>query len=939
MNNTGNPIGSTDARDLYDNAQVFDNAINSTAATYTDRLGVVRKTLPKAIADAQVGGPVYDTTTAGLAGTTSGQYFSVPASDSTEYLILYKNTAGSAVEVKRYPSKAAYETLGLQLKKKADVVIGKNLFNPNDPDLDSGRFVNNVTGALDPNASYIATGYIPVTAGATYTSNSTNQLWAWYDLSKKFISGGTTATKTAPAGAAFLRESTAVGHSTFQVEAGSSATTYAAYSAKIPAAQLGTLGTGSIADKAVTPEKTSFITTGKNKFNKDTATVGIYVGDDGLIDSNASYAASDYIPVTPGVTYYTPYFRFTCYFDANKNLLAGGAGNVGTTFTPPAGAAYVRLTLPPALVNSYQVEVGTAPTSYEPYRNQLVGIDLGGDRVTPEEVTFLPIGKNKFNLRAADVSIGYYVNPANGALAANSNYNATGFIPVVGGATYTLSYKHMIAWYDSAKVFISGSDSTDTNPTQTAPANAVYLRATVAVSTWNAFQVERGTSQTAFEAYGYVLEDETGTPILVRAENVIDASATAPLAIAPKQYIPAGKELAIYHENVVKDYPSYRGRTGISFSGGKETEPSTKIVPTSGQAGTTISGSVSVVDKNFVGVAGRAFSIVVSDPNKTTATNLQHIGDSITGRMTWVNIINATAAAAGLTFSGNRTSNSATPAVKCEGQGGWTMTNYHTVDVGGKYLSPFMQPANSGYLYFGQTSFWIDANSASPTYNAAYFLGVRDGFSPTTGRKLAPNVGDVMGDNGGYIVWNGSSWASIASTTFGGFAFNYGKYRQAWGIPAPTIMHIMLGTNDFFGALESSFSSFYADYKAKYDTMIASIKADTPSAKIIVAIPVSSGRQGKWGTLTTERVKRAMFLLAGQLITDYGNREAEGIYLLDYHATMDRFYGFDQSYETPYSQYSGATGDGLYKADITHPSVDGFEQMGNAYMGLVQHLR
>lgn len=43
--NTGNPIGSTDARDLYDNAQNLDNFANGSAASYTDRLGVSRRSL------------------------------------------------------------------------------------------------------------------------------------------------------------------------------------------------------------------------------------------------------------------------------------------------------------------------------------------------------------------------------------------------------------------------------------------------------------------------------------------------------------------------------------------------------------------------------------------------------------------------------------------------------------------------------------------------------------------------------------------------------------------------------------------------------------------------------------------------------------------------------------------------------------------------------
>ena len=250
-----------------------------------------------------------------------------------------------------------------------------------------------------------------------------------------------------------------------------------------------------------------------------------------------------------------------------------------------------------------------------------------------------------------------------------------------------------------------------------------------------------------------------------------------------------------------------------------------------------------------------------------------------------------------------------------------------------------MQPVNSGYLYYGQTSFWIDANSATPSYNASGFTGTKDAFSASTGRKLSPNVGDVMGDAGGYIRWDGSAWVSIVSGTFGGFSFSYAKYRIAWDIAVPTILHVLLGTNDFAGVTDATFTTDYAAYKTKYDVLIASVKADTEGVKIIVGIPVSSGRQSRHGTLDTERRKRGFYLLAKQLNADFGGRESESIYLLDYHSVVDRFYGFDNTYEKPFNDYSGATGDDLYKSDTVHPGLDGFKQMGNVYMGLIQYLR
>ena len=42
--NTGNPIGSTDARDLSDNAENFDKSLNDTSLTWVDRRGVTRDT-------------------------------------------------------------------------------------------------------------------------------------------------------------------------------------------------------------------------------------------------------------------------------------------------------------------------------------------------------------------------------------------------------------------------------------------------------------------------------------------------------------------------------------------------------------------------------------------------------------------------------------------------------------------------------------------------------------------------------------------------------------------------------------------------------------------------------------------------------------------------------------------------------------------------------
>lgn len=148
--NTGNPVGSSDPRDLYDNAETLDQAVNAEADTFQDRLGKSRLTwagivkagtgdagvivpvVQQAVQDvvdgvdgqvavaesaadraeaardaAQLSAGVYADTAAGLAATTEGDYFSVPSASSDEYLILFRHDAGLvANEVKRYPALA-----------------------------------------------------------------------------------------------------------------------------------------------------------------------------------------------------------------------------------------------------------------------------------------------------------------------------------------------------------------------------------------------------------------------------------------------------------------------------------------------------------------------------------------------------------------------------------------------------------------------------------------------------------------------------------------------------------------------------------------------------------------------------------------------------------------------------------------------------------------
>ncbi|MCM2318051.1 MAG: SGNH/GDSL hydrolase family protein [Pseudomonas sp.] len=326
-------------------------------------------------------GKMYPDTTAGLAATVSGEYFSVPSASAAESFALYRNVAGVATDTgKRYPSSTAVSSLASSVAIKADAAPKKNLFNPNDPGVVVGYYVNGADGQLAASAGFRTTGFIPVTAGASYACSSRRQ-FAWYDSNYTFISGDVAGgaapfVVTAPVGAKFFRTAVSDAYlSTFQIEAGSANTAYEPWTLVLSSglAPL-SVSADELQDGAVSPDKASFFEVAKNLFDPSAALIGYYLGNDGGLFANAAYEVSDYIPVTAGETYSLTAFagsgvRFTCYFAEDKVFVAGGYSGPSTahSFVAPAGVAFVRATIYQASHNAFQFEHGAA-TGYEPYR-------------------------------------------------------------------------------------------------------------------------------------------------------------------------------------------------------------------------------------------------------------------------------------------------------------------------------------------------------------------------------------------------------------------------------------------------------------------------------------------------------------------------------------------------------------------------------------------
>lgn len=481
---------------------------------------------------AQLSAGVYANTAAGLAATTSGRYFSVPSADSAEYLILYQNSSGSAVEVNRYPSASIVSDI--EIRSRDTLIRTAQLFDLSDTDNADGFFVNSSNGNLSASSDYIASHWIPVTAGLKYSMTHKSFI-AWYNAGKTFISGShntdTNNVQTAPAGAAFLRVSilkSSASIATFMVSQSEEVIAWQPFGGRLNKSRLEKIQSADIENGAVNQEKTNFLKPGKNLLNKNTLTAGFYIDASGAIVASASYSYSDFIAVTPGQYVSSHTMRFTAFYDADKNVVAGGSNANTSAITVPAGVAYARVTITTSQKDTFQLEAGSAATAYEAFGWRVLGPNgetlipanpgansvgtaaIQSKAVTPAKVSFLDQGKNLFDKSTA--TSGFFWGPTSTNPTADAAYAYSVPIPVQEGQTYrgrgaTFGMRFIRALSASGAV-VGSAGSTITTDTYTVPVGVAFLVISVWVSNLDTFQFEAGSEITAYEKYGFTLGEQ-----------------------------------------------------------------------------------------------------------------------------------------------------------------------------------------------------------------------------------------------------------------------------------------------------------------------------------------------------------------------------------------------------------------------------------------------
>lgn len=275
-----------------------------------------------------------------------------------------------------------------------------------------------------------------------------------------------------------------------------------------------------LANKAVSPEKTTFMVPRKNLINKDAVSVGQYVQwSTGLLANNTSYSTTEMIRVSPSETLTLNFGDQIAFYDLSQKYTSGlnynNTPNNSSTFKVPSGSYYVRISIPNAKLSTAQLERGASATAYEPYKlyeefSEVVRMkdqnfaekSLSYTKlVEAPSIVLTESSKNLFDKE--NVTIGYYVRSAEGQLEANTSYAASDYIAVTPGQTYAINHFDQVAFYSSSGAFISGVDGYQLGEkTVTAPTNAAKIRVSVRLSKLDEYQLEEGETSTEYESYG-----------------------------------------------------------------------------------------------------------------------------------------------------------------------------------------------------------------------------------------------------------------------------------------------------------------------------------------------------------------------------------------------------------------------------------------------------
>jgi lysophospholipase L1-like esterase len=897
-------------------------------------------------------GKIYPTSTSGLAGTTSGQYFNVVSAGANDYLDLYLNNAGVAVYQKTYPSTAYLRNS-----------VGKLNFWP-DPffrrfDLTSETFLGrdrwwtSVSGSVFTGWSRVANtvfdGYA-LRRAADQGTTPVNNLALWLDEI------GATTGDTVTVYALFVGES--------------------GVDIRLPAR----FDTGS--DRSYVGSQLSAVN----------ATGGINL---------TGSSTPQWLKITttvPATAQRLAIYPYTPTGGKTFDVVAvwGGKGSNITDWPMDDDVEYLRKRMPDldtAITNNtnQQAELDyialsissptysassvslavTSATAGSAYGDPFSG---WGERYTPEEVSFNAIKVKFIGRNESLITESTKWRTINVVIRTGVNSHSAGATVVAVGSALVNPDSDSLT-----DITILLRDPT-TNALKTLTnadfSGDEYFVGIYARNTSNAvasMSPHRGTQSNSLGHSYYVtgLDPKTSTwlnysenlrlgvehllltspvdsvvyePTANFVEKLLASQAvTAPtIVIPPKLHILQGCEVSMYWDNIILDDASdYNFDITNATTGSHQSERYT--TNPSGAVSAHLA-TISVYDKKqSILLTSQTINVqgVASSANSGTTKKVLMIGDSLTqdGIITQTLLDIAATDVMGITLLGTRGSGSN----KHEGRGGWKVSDYSTVGrtfysftVSGITTTP--QINSTEYTNNGST---FKVQETSITAGAGTIICERvSGTNAPTASGILTKSNAGVGDSS--ISFSASSTVSGNPFWIGG-ALNFAQYLANNAIATPDFVVIMLGTNDVFGqTTDASAISTSQTSLTNLDALIDSIKAADANTKVaLIAPPCPSFSQDAFATSygvdqTRWRFKRNALLFAKQLYSRYTGIESSRVYICAASTNLDTVNNMQTASSAPINSRSSVNV--TRQNNGVHPASSGYRQIADGIWAFLKNV-
>ena len=891
---------------------------------------------------AQLSSGVFADTAAGLAATTNGKYFSVPSADSSEYLILYKNNSGSAVEVKRYPA--------------ADAVL-------------KPKWAGKINGWLDPFFRHCA-------VAANFYGKS-----RWFD-------------NGAPASAASM---TLVNNPVFNGKALRKANNGNLFGPKIYLSDMGASpgdtvtirmlvvagALGGSASLYVRPHNSGNVATG----TQVNGTLGVVTGSTPqlLTAEVVTPAGTDFIWVYPvagaasgqdvdivalwafkGAASTGPVWPAFGEDESLDYRMGVAEADIDALETGTLGSvAY-------AIKNYGQVTAANTSVTLDGTGFSAFGRDLvfrgWGETFTPAGVSFNAIRCKSINRIAALESSRWrtlraVVRTGGSSGGAGAPIVAVGSITVLESADTLTDLTILLrdpttgavktltdADFSGGEYFIgvyaenaAGAPASCGEPRGTmanSKLQSYYITSAGGEPKTAAWVATSGGSNARLAFQHLLLTTPAESVVYTPSSQFVTDAAAATSAPAPEIVMPPyvfgvqGRECNVYFDNLhLADASQYfHDVTSASTTGQQQNERWTWT-----PSGALASGTLTIAahDKRTGALLTTKTAqqrAAASSAGSGTNKKVLVIGDSLVnaGYITQTLIDIAAADVMGVTMLGTQ----GTAPNRHEGRGGWTIGSYtgagptyYDFTVSGVTTPPVINSteySHNGSVYRAQT---VTLTGGAGTIRCS----VTSGGAPLSSGTLTKSNGSA-----GDATITFSASAAVPGNPFWiGGAVNFPQYLTNNSIATPDWVFIALGINDVFAYTSDSAASAYADSAFQnLDTLIASIKAAGAGVNVGLMIPSPpSSDEDSFGAnyatgQTRWRFKRNILIWARQLIAKYAGQEANRIYVVPTNTALDTVNNMSRASSAPVN--SRSTVNATRQNNGVHPAQSGYQQIGDA---------